>query len=292
MSDRPPFRRISLVGVGLIGGSWGLALKRRGFAGEIIGCDLAPVLDRALALGAIDKAEPNLTGAVRDADLVVMASPVGAILEQLPEISRAILPRALVTDTGGTKRTILERARSVFGGELLFIGGHPLAGRERSGIESANADLFEGTRYVLTPLNDHGVQDERVIGFQSLIESVGAKSLYCDADTHDRALAFLSHLPQFLSTGLASAVADEDRNRALPLDLAASGFRDSTRLADSPYEIWRDVCLTNQDNIRHALEALIGKLEGIKDELGNAQLEHEFNQALGLRERLRGLQRG
>ena len=283
------FRRISLIGVGLIGGSWGLALKQRGFGGHITGCDRPAVLDRALALGAIDKAAPDLAAAVRDADLVMMATPVASILEQLPQVKESASPHALVTDTGSTKRVILEQARKLFGDGPLFVGGHPLAGKEQAGIEKADGTLFEDTQYVLSALASSNLDDQRVIAFRGLIELVGARPFPCDAETHDRALAFLSHLPQLLSTALAGVVADEDRVRALPLDLAAAGFRDMTRLAESPYAIWRDICLTNQDGLGEALDALILKLKGIRSKLAQAELEDEFTQASELRERWRKL---
>jgi prephenate dehydrogenase len=287
MTKRMSFRSVSLVGVGLIGGSWGLALKRRGFAGQITGCDHAPILDRARAIGAIDEPEPSVAAAVREADLVILAAPVGAILEQLRQVKDAAPAGVLVTDTGSTKEAVLERAREIFNEGALFIGGHPLAGKEQSGIESAHEDLFVGARYVLTPLAPQDPDDERWSGFCDLIEFVGARSFPCDAATHDRALAFLSHLPQLMATSLASIVADGDRSRSLPLDLAAAGFRDMTRLAESPYVIWRDVCLTNRENLSEALDALIRKLEEIKDELADERLEQEFRQALELRERWR-----
>jgi len=278
------FRRVSLVGLGLIGGSWGLALKQRGFAGRITGCDQPAVLDRALALGAIDRAEPELATAVRGADLVILAVPVGVILEQLASVWEAASPGALVTDTGSTKRVIMDRARGLFGRDPLFVGGHPLAGKEQSGIENAENTLFEGTCYIVSPLNPADLDDDRVIELRRLIESMGALPYICDAETHDHTLAFFSHLPQLLSTGLASVVAEEDKVRPLPLDLAAAGFRDMTRLAESPYTIWRDICSTNEDKLRQALDVMIRKLETIKGQLTEGTLEHEFEQGRALRE--------
>lgn len=283
------FHRISLVGVGLIGGSWGLALKQRGWDGHITGCDRLPVLDRALAADAIDEAVPNLAAAVHDADLVILAMPVGAILEHLSLIWESVPPRALVTDTGSTKRAILDRVRAAGYNKPLFAGGHPLAGKEQSGIENASASLFEGTRYVISPLNPADLQDDRLSAFRTLIELVGARPFECDAETHDRAMALLSHLPQLLSTGLASVVADEDEQHPLPLDLAAAGFRDMTRLAESPYDIWFDVCLTNQDELGKALDALIRKLMLIRAELATTAPEREFQRAAELRRRWRNL---
>jgi len=281
------FQRISIIGLGLMGGSWGLALKRCGFAGRRVGCDRPEVLQRALASGAIDEGSPDLSAAVRDAELIILATPVGAILDLLSQVKAVTPPRALVTDVGSTKRLICQRARELFGEEPLFLGGHPLAGKERSGLENADAALLENARYVLTPLSPDHLNDERVKAFSSLLERLGARPFVTEAATHDRAVAFLSHLPQLVSSGVASIIAEQGGEELLPLELAAAGFRDVTRLAESPYSLWRDICLTNIENIQSALEALIEKLEAMKLHLSDRELEREFQQALRLRERLR-----
>jgi prephenate dehydrogenase len=281
------FHRVAIVGLGLMGGSWGLALKQHGFAGRRVGCDRSDVLDRALAAGAVEEGSTDLSAAVRDADLVILATPVGVILDLLPHLKGAVQPRALVTDVGSTKRLICQRAREVFGEEPLFLGGHPLAGKERSGLENADAGLFENARYVLTLLSPDHLADERVQAFSSLLEMLGVRPFVTEASTHDRAVAFLSHLPQLVSSGVASMIAEQGAEDFLPLELAASGFRDVTRLAESPYSLWRDICLTNIENIQSALEAFIEKLEAMKLHLSDRELERDFKQALKLRERLR-----
>lgn len=282
----PNFRHISIIGLGLMGGSWGLALKQRDFPAHRVGCDRAEVLDRALAAGAVEEGSVDLSAAVRDADLVILATPVGVILDLLPQLKAAVQPRALVTDVGSTKRLICRRARDVFGEEPLFLGGHPLAGKERSGLENADAGLLENARYVLTPLSPDHLADERVQAFSSLLEMLGARPFVTEASTHDRAVAFLSHLPQLVSSGVASMIAEQSAEDFLPLELAASGFRDVTRLAEGPYSLWRDICLTNIENIQSALEALIDKLEAMKLHLSDRELERDFKQAARLRERL------
>lgn len=278
-----PFRRVCLAGAGLIGGSWGLALKRRGFTGRIVACDPA-VRDRAVEAGAADEAEPDLAAAVRGADLVILAAPVGVILEQMREIRRAAAPHALVTDTGSTKRAILDQARKFFVSGALFLGGHPLAGKEQSGFDNASASLFEGTRYALTPLRAADLEDPRVQAFRTLVEQVGARPAVIGAEAHDRALAFLSHLPQLLSTALAAGVAEA--GPPLPLELAAGGFRDMTRLAESPYPMWRDVWRTNADNMRAAMDSFTRKLETMKAHLEDGDLAADFDEARRLRGRL------
>jgi prephenate dehydrogenase len=282
------FEKVSIVGLGLIGGSWGLALKKYGLAVRRIGYGRVSTIERALAVGAVDEGTDDLGKAVRDADLIILAAPVGAILDCIPRLKDVASSQALVTDVGSTKRLICERARETFVDELLFLGGHPLAGKERSGVENADATLFVNTRYVLTPLEECHLEDTRIKAFVSLVKAVGARSLIMDPASHDRALAFLSHLPQLLSSGLASLIAEENLESRLPLELAASGFRDVTRLAESPYSVWRDICLTNLENIQQALEALVEKLEFMKHHLSDRELEREFHQALKLREKLRG----
>ena len=278
-----PFRRVAIIGAGLIGGSWGLALKRAGFHGIRVGCDRAEVLAKAITSGAIDEAQETLRRAAAGADLLILAAPVGTILRLLPEVKAVVSPGVLITDTGSTKITIMEEARKLFSGEPMFLGGHPLAGKERSGIENADAALFDGTVYVLTPNEDRAMGDARSGAFRDLISSVGARVVVMDAVAHDEAAAWLSHLPQLVSTALASVASERDR---LPLSLAATGFRDMTRLAESPYPVWRDICATNAGNIREALDALIAKLAFMRDELPAEALEREFERAMRLREKL------
>ncbi len=284
------FHRISIIGLGLIGGSWGLALRNKGYKGVRVGFDRPDVLSRAKAAGAIDECALDVATAVRGADLVILATPVGAILDLLPQLKASAAPNALVTDVGSTKRLICHRAAEFLGDQPLFIGGHPLAGKERSGFEHAEAALLQNARYVLTPLTPDNLEDPRVKAFCSLLESIGARPFVTDPQSHDRAMAFLSHVPQLLSTGLASLIVEQSAEDFLPAELAASGFRDVTRLADSPYGLWRDICLTNIENIQSALESLVEKLEHMKLHLTDRDLEREFKQALKLRDKLRELQ--
>ncbi|MGH9358740.1 MAG: prephenate dehydrogenase [Terriglobia bacterium] len=279
------FRRIAIIGLGLIGGSWGLALKERGFRGIRVGCDRPEVLRRAAEIGAVDEVEEDWRRAVSGADLVILAIPVGPTLSLLDELNGFLAPGALVTDTGSTKANICRRAQQRV--QALFIGGHPLAGKERSGIDHAESRMFEGAVYVLTPQGPEVLQDPRGQALSALIASLGAKLWVTDAATHDRALAYLSHLPQLLSTALAGVIAEKQSAEAIPLELAASGFRDLTRLAESPYSVWRDICATNTANIRDSLDGLIGQIERVKQHLTDPLLERDFGQARKLRERLR-----
>ena len=279
---------MAIVGLGLLGGSWGLALKRSGFTGRIVGCARrAETREEALSKGAVDEGFADVTEAVRGADLVILATPVAVILDHLPRLQPHLSPQALITDVGSTKRRICARAAELYAQRPLFLGGHPMAGKERSGLENADARLFENARYVLTPLKPEHLDDDRVQAFRGLVAAVGARPLTSDPATHDLAVAYLSHLPQLLSSGLASLMEEKHTAEELSLELAASGFRDVTRLADSPYSIWRDICLTNTENIQGALDALIQKLESIKVHLSDRELEREFLAARRLRDKLR-----
>jgi prephenate dehydrogenase len=281
------FQQISIIGLGLIGGSWGLAVKKYGPAARRVGFGRAVTVRRALAAGSIDEGADDLGKAVRDADLIILAAPVGAILDSFPKLKALAPSKALITDVGSTKQIICQRARETFGDELLFLGGHPLAGKEKAGVENADAALFKNARYVLTPLEERHLEDPRAKAFISLVTAVGAHPHIMNPAVHDHALAFFSHLPQLLSSGLASLIAEENLKSELPLELAASGFRDVTRLAESPYSVWRDICLTNTGDIQQALELLIEKLEFVKQHLSDRELEHEFEQAGKLRQMLR-----
>jgi prephenate dehydrogenase len=220
---------------------------------------------------------------------VVLATPVAAILDTLPRLKPHLSAHALVTDVGSTKKRICALAAECFTDGPLFLGGHPMAGKERSGVVNSEAQLFENARWLLTPLKARDGEDPRVGAFRALVEKVGARPLTLDAEAHDLAVAYLSHLPQLLSSGLASLIDEKRSSEELMLEIAASGFRDVTRLADSPYSVWRDICLTNTENIQRAIDALIQKLESIKLHLGDRELEREFLSAHQLRDKLREL---
>jgi len=286
-SAGPFFKRISIIGLGLLGGSWALSLKRIGCDARRVGCDRAEVLERALASGAIHEAFENAHEAVRTADLVVLATPVGKIIELLEKLKASFSPNALVTDVGSTKQQIVQRTKDWPLDGPLFLGGHPLAGKEQSGFEHAEVALFQNARYALVPPAPEVMNDRRVKAFVELVRSFGARPYVTDAASHDRAVAYLSHMPQLLSTGLAGLVAEKAGQDGLPLELAGPGFRDLTRLAESPYDVWRDICLTNGGNIRSAIDAMIQKLDTVKLHLSTQELEEEFDRARELRRKLR-----
>lgn len=277
MAREAPFSRVAVLGTGLIGGSFALAFRALYPDVPVIGWDRPAVAQRAAAREAITQVAENLNAAVAGAELVYVALPVGTILERLPEIARAAAPSALVTDAGSTKTAICRAAAQVFPLGGGFLGGHPLAGRESSGIENASADLFRGAGYVL-------VGDERppaagALRLAGLLGAMGARVVWLDAETHDWAAAIISHLPQLFSVALAGVVREETDETGLPLSLAGTGLRDTLRLAGSPYDLWRDICLTNTDNIARALDRLAQAVDYLRTRLASRELEAEFTAA-------------
>ncbi|MGA9506516.1 MAG: prephenate dehydrogenase/arogenate dehydrogenase family protein, partial [Terriglobales bacterium] len=196
------FKQVTIIGTGLIGGSLGLALKKRRLAGRIIGCDSAPVLERAQDCGAIDAGSTNPADAVRGSDLVVLATPVLPILDLMGRLGPALPPKTLVTDVGSTKAEVVQRAVKSFGRNAghKFLGGHPMAGKEHAGVEFAHADLFDGAAWLFTPLPGQNVHAGLCGEFIHCAEKMGAKVAVVDALDHDRFCAWISHLPQMIST--------------------------------------------------------------------------------------------
>jgi prephenate dehydrogenase len=277
MTAQTEFERVAILGTGLIGGSFGLALRREFPAARVVGFDRADVVEAAKARGAISEAASDIASAVRGADLVYVALPIGAAIDVLPKIAELADANTLVTDTGSTKALICQQAQKYFRGSARFLGGHPMAGKENSGIEHADADLFRGTRYAL--IASEGDPDPRVEKFAALLRGIGAEPVWCDAETHDWAVGIVSHLPQLASVALAHVVADETDETGLPLTLAGPGLADMLRLAGSPYDIWRDTCLTNRENIAHALDRLAQAIDYLRTRLASKDLEQEFKTA-------------
>jgi prephenate dehydrogenase len=280
-----PFSRVAILGTGLIGGSFGLALRKHFPDISIVGYDRAEALEAALARGAVQETAQNLAAAVRGADLVYIALPIGATIEALPGIAGAAMDGALITDTGSTKAAVCRAAKNAFVGGARFLGGHPMAGKETSGIAQADANLFSGARYALIGSEDDA--DPRVQGFAALVRALGAEPVWCDAETHDWAVGIVSHLPQLLAVALARVVQDETDETGLPLSLSGPGLQDMLRLAGSPYGLWRDVAHTNTENIAHTLDRLEQAVEYLRTRLTSKELEQEFQAANELYKRLK-----
>jgi prephenate dehydrogenase len=276
-----PIRQITVVGTGLIGGSFALALKKNGFHGWVVGCDREPELRRARDRGAIDEGHSNPIDAVRDSELIVLATPVGAILEMIDHLGPAMPAHALMTDVGSTKAEIMARASRVFGKSLgnRFLGGHPMAGKEHSGIDFADPDLFEGAAWFVTPSSGQNVHEGLSAEFLSWLQKIGARVVEIDADTHDELCAWISHVPQMISTALAAALVDHFGDHAPVVEAGGRALHEMTRIASSPYSMWRDIALTNKNNIRDALLALEQRLAHIRENLDTRELAEEFEKA-------------
>src|SRR6202521_3611038 len=280
-----PIRQITIVGTGLIGGSFGFALKKRGFAGRIVGCDRAPVLERARNKGAIDEGRTHPADAVRGSQIILLATPVGAIVEMIGRLGPALPQKTLLTDVGSTKSEILARAREVFGKDTgrRFLAGHPMAGKEQAGVEFADPDLFQGAAWFVTPVPGQKVYDGLSGEYLDWVEKIGGRIASMDANEHDQLCAWISHLPQMISTALAASLVDEYGADAPLLEAGGRALREMTRISSSPYSMWRDVALTNKKNIETALLKLEQHLAHIRENLDTRELAMEFEQAHQLR---------
>jgi len=273
---------VAIVGTGLIGASFGLALRGAGFQGSIIGVSSERALAEALAAGAIDRGA-SLADAVADADLVFLSQAIGRIMDTICHLDALVKPGALVTDAGSTKCEIVDLARQSIR-RCQFLGGHPMAGKEKRGASAAEADLFRDRTWALTPDEASELETPAAREFRSWLERMGARLVILDADRHDRIVALTSHLPQLASTALGATVAQKLKRG---LELSGSGLSDMTRLALSGYELWRDIVATNAEHIDRALALYIQELEHIRENLKTRQLQEEFGKAAGLAERLR-----
>jgi prephenate dehydrogenase len=287
MSD-PDFTdtSVAIVGVGLIGGSLSLAFKRAGIRTRIIGISRRETLDRAVEQGAIDEGfeYDDIAEGVAKADLTILCTPITRILEMIPACLAAAKSGSIVTDVGSTKRAVVEAASRQGRSDVFFIGGHPMAGSEWKGVDAADPFLFQNAIYVLTPSN--GVPSERLGWLAGLAEQIGAHVVQMDPDTHDRVAAAISHLPQIMATTLVGMVGRMNQKDGLPLKMAAGGFRDMTRIASSPYEMWRDICRTNADPIREAMETYMDALSELKGRIETDSLEADFDYANEVRDRI------
>lgn len=265
---------VAIFGVGLIGGSFALALRQAGFAGRILGVSSPQTLRRALDLKVIDEGVAPAEAA-RSADLIYLAQPILRIIESLPELNAWVNPDALITDAGSTKKAIVDRAAQTIS-RCQFLGGHPMAGREKYGVEAAEAGLFQGRPYVLTPRSASEMTTTRALELIDWIKRIGAVPITLDAEEHDRIVAYTSHLPQLLSTALSGML----ESRAEPKSgVFGPALVDSTRLSLSSFEMWADILATNRVCIQEALRNYIAKLEEFRQDLQPREMRPEFERA-------------
>jgi len=254
--------RLALIGVGLIGGSLARALRDAGHVREVIGYGRGLAnLQRAVELGVADRIETSLSAAVRDADMVVLATPVGSMADILDAIAPYLAKDAVVTDVGSVKGTIATAARAALGEKLTdFVPGHPIAGTERTGVEASFSSLFVGRRVVLTPLPETSA--EAVARVRAMWQAAGAEVVSMSVEHHDAVLAATSHLPHLLAYALVDMLARLDDSREI-FAYAAGGFRDFTRIASSDPVMWRDISLANREAIVNMLKKYRAELDGL-----------------------------
>jgi prephenate dehydrogenase len=275
---------VAIVGVGLIGGSFGLALRHAGFAGTVLGVSSEAAIRAALERGAIDRGA-TLEEAAARADLVYLAQPIGRIMDTLRHLDPLVRPEALVTDAGSTKHAIVTLAQQSLR-RCQFLGGHPLAGKETRGVGQSEAALFAGRTWVLTPHDPAELATTAAAAFVGWLRRIGARPVVLGAAEHDRLVSYTSHLPQLASTALAATIA-ERLTEPDDLQAAGPGLVDATRLALSSYELWRDILATNAQSIEEALVAYINELEHLRENLKTRQMAEEFARGAELAARLR-----
>jgi prephenate dehydrogenase len=275
------FDKIGIIGLGLIGGSIALAARQIWPTALVIGVDNKDVLETAMRLHAIDVAADDLI-VLAEADVVILAAPVRQNMELLGDLDENVRQPAVVTDTGSTKRRMAEAARSL-PARFTFVGGHPLAGAAVSGLEHARPDLFRGRPWIFTPSGDGaGEALDKLLAF---VRALGAVPSMMDVDAHDRILAFLSHLPQLTASALMAVVGEAVGTQSLAL--AGRGLIDTTRLASSPADIWKDIVATNGEQVGLALDTLIALLQDLRADLATGgRLTETFEAATRWREAL------
>ena len=274
-----PISQITILGTGLIGGSLARSLKRRGI--RIVGWDRPEVLEKATELGIIDEMNLDPVRACEGSDVIVLATPVGGIIDLIERLGPLLPETTLLTDVGSTKLEILSRARSVFGNALQkrFLGGHPMAGKERSGIEQSSAEIFQFSTWIFISENSGEDLSPLAQEYVQLIQSLVVRVVYLNAEQHDRLCAWISHLPQMVSTALASTLLEEAAGNPVVYDIGGRALREMTRIASSPYSMWRDVALTNAENIAEALHKLEQRIGHIRENLKTPELRSEFERA-------------
>jgi prephenate dehydrogenase len=259
--EEPPFRRIAIAGIGLIGGSIALGVRDRWPAARVVGIDRPAVLAHAIGSGAIDRGLASI-GELEDVDLVVLAAPVRQNARLLAELPAHVIETALLTDVGGTKRDIVTAARRLPPG-ATFVGGHPIGGAEHGGFGFARPDLFKNRPWILTPPADAAAAP--LAALRRFVEGLGARPTVMDATEHDTVMAFVSHLPQLAASALMDTVGGAVAGGGLAV--AGRGLVDTTRLASSPASVWREICAANADAISGALDQLIDRLNDLRADL-------------------------
>lgn len=286
MDKESEFTRVAIVGTGLMGGSFGLAVKNFYPEGRVVGVDFENEINKALRRDAIDRGygSEDLGSAVSGADLVVLATPIDQIIEILDELPDLLDDEVVILDLGSTKGEICSRAWEAFKNSPgTFVGGHPMTGAEIRGIAGAHPLLYENSAFVLATPDGEPTEISKKL--ENFLQGLGAEPRYLDPETHDRIVARVSHLPQLISIGLMETVGTADDPLAY-LSLAGGGFRDMTRIAESPFGIWEDIFATNGKLIREEAERFIREARKTLDSLDNEEIRRKFEESGKLRDEL------
>lgn len=286
--------KITIIGVGLIGGSFGMALSSQGLANLVTGFDIDQEnLDLALETQAINNIADSLEEAVSEADLVVIATPVGLTIDYISKIAPLIKKGCIVTDVGSTKSKITQAARQLMPLGTFFVGGHPMTGSEVTGVRGADRYLFENAVYILTPTVDTDLVSLEKI--RQLVISLGSKVIEILPEDHDLMVAGVSHLPHLVATALVNTVGEIQKDYKDILMLAAGGFRDTTRVASGHPLMWRDICLTNKESIIFTLDKfgdVLAQMRSMIEKCDDKGIESVFDQARNLRQNIPAKLRG
>jgi len=279
------FNRITILGVGLLGASFAMALKKNGLCSTITGYGRnRENLQKAIERKIIDSFEQDPAAACRDSDLIMLSAPVGAFPGLTKAISPALKKGAILTDVGSVKGALVREIEKLLSKDVHYIGGHPIAGSERSGIDSANDELFRDARCIITPTeNSDPAALEKI---QLLWKAIGSEIIILTPEEHDRIYASVSHLPHLIAYAMVNAVADMDSSY---LDFSGKGFMDATRIASSSEELWNDICLLNRENVIEALAVFQKNLDKLDQYLkagDSDSLKTEFRKARALREHI------
>ena len=259
------FDTVGIIGVGLIGGSLGMALKAKEIADKVIGFGRNEQrLMKAKLLGAIDEYSLSYDQ-IAQSDLIIICTPVRLVSDTLKDISKYLKPGTIITDVSSTKRQVVDSAKLLTPPGCFFVGGHPMAGSEKTGVEAASPDLFVGATYVITP--DETIPASIVAKMTNLIDAIGARVEIMEPLEHDRTVAVISHLPHVISAALVHLTENEEQDTSNASKLVAGSFRDLTRVTDSSPVLWRDICLSNADTICKSIDDFQQILSEFKDNL-------------------------
>ncbi|MFC1493123.1 prephenate dehydrogenase [candidate division KSB1 bacterium] len=280
------YKKTAVIGVGLLGGSVAGAFKKYNISEEIAGISRSDASFRAAEQGLIDKAYSysDLNKGIEDADLVVLALPIMKIVRIIPEVIDLVKPGCVITDVGSTKTDIIRTANENLKDEVYFIGGHPMAGSEKTGFEAGSDDLFVNRPYAI--VGSDNAPDERISDYRKMVEGIGARPVMIDARSHDRIVAGISHLPHVISIALMNLIGGMNKTDPSYYELSGPSFHEMIRISGSSYSVWEDIISSNKDILKEFIDDYISQLRDIRDTIGCNELEHYFTNSNSCRNEL------